>query len=264
MRTKTFTLANGFADDTGQRFVEAELRQLDGTDEDFLLDREELRKGRMLSRLLKRCITGLGGITDRAQIERLYDQHFLMADETSLLVDLRRWSMGDTYEFRWQCEGCGKTAARSINLSTLRFNRQREEDRFKATYVAGIDLPEIDFKAVVTFRMLRVKDTPLLDAIKEQYRAERGSRELLVQLVEWNGERVTTDDVRSMPWAARTHIRNVIDSHTGGYDIELTIPCLGCNNEDTAFMPIEARSFFYPKTGASRSTAVCRPASGTT
>lgn len=244
MRTETFDLPNGFMMNN-ELVKDIEFRKLDGNDQDFVLDKENLKKGQILDRLIKRACVRLGNMTDKTVIETAYDQHFLLADMTFCLISLRRWGIGPIYKFEAMCERCETIAPYRTDLRDLEVTPQKDEDRGKEEFVETISVPDSE-PCVITFRPLYAKDNSLLKTVKETYGKEKGTRELLIQLKKLNDKKADPQAVKSLDWAVLNSIREKMDSHMGGMNIELIMECKKCSNrpfKDT--MPIEARSFFF-------------------
>lgn len=258
-------LPNGCIMPDGAFVRSAELRHLDGEDEDFIRDKEEVRQDGLLDRLLKRCIVRLGDYTDAPSITRAYARLHL-ADTQSLLIDLRKSSIGPRYTFDRQCPNCRKVSPQTIDLEKLKLDQQKAEDFGHDVYDARVTTERPgDGETAITFSPLRVPHGALLDSIKTQYPRERATRELLVQLKTVNGEQADPGLVKKLPWAVRNAIRGAMDDVEGGYDTELEIPCPHCDSVEKAQMPIHIQSFFFPAaaTSATSSARPCRP-SGTT
>lgn len=244
MRTTTVELPNGCKDDAGKQITLVELRKLDGEDEDMILDKEELRKGGILDKLLKRCIVSVEGNSDRAYIDKLYDKHFLLADSMALLVELRKWSIDTIYRFEMSCPRCDHGSAHTIDLSSLHVDKQKQEYRFVEEFDAVLEASN-EFLPI-RFRLLKVADNAMLDVIRTEFKKERGTRELLLQLKQIDGAEVTAAAVKKLPWAMRNAARRLIDSYTGGVDNELIMDCPKCDRTYKESMPIDIKSFFYP------------------
>lgn len=259
MRTTTTTLPNGLIGIEENSRV-AILRALTGDHEDLLRDKRNLKDGGIIHKLLKSCLVQLGPATTAPEIEKLYDKHLSMADMTFLLVSLRMHSMGPKYSFDSKCPSCEGTSHLSLDMSTLRLTEQPEEFRGRSlcssTTSMGLSL---EWKPLLTLH------TQALETIAERHKDQRATRELLLQIVKYNGEQPTVDSLRKLEHLERLSIREAIDAGTGGYDIELECECPKCDAEYHTMLPISMRDFFYPRAGiVSRGTARPFRSSGTT
>jgi hypothetical protein len=265
MRTTTVQLPNGFVSSTGENIRDIEIRKLTGEEEDMVLDKEELRRGGILDRLLVRCIVRAGTITDPKVISAEYFQNFLLADCQFLLVELRKWSIDEIYRFDHTCPRCEAIGNKAIDLTTLAVNQQKDSYRFAREYVETVENDDGD-TVPFEFRHLFVRDNTLLENIKVDFKKEKGTRELILQLKKYNGAAVHPQLLKKMTWGERTRIRNIIDAHTGGLDNVLLFTCRNCDKSYKDHMPIEVRSFFFPAgdTPESVETAIPYRSSGST
>lgn len=265
MATTQITLPNGCRLPDGSSVRSAELRHLDGEDEDFIRDKDQARQDGLLDRLIKRCLVRLGDATDPADISRVYG-HLHLADTQALLIDLRKASIGPRYTFDRQCPRCSKVSSQSLDLNTLKLDMQADHDFGHDAYDARVttERPE-DGETLISFVPLRTTHASLLESIKTQYPKERSTREMLVQLRTINGETADAPTLKKLPWAVRQGIRDAMDAVEGGYDTELQITCPHCEAVEKASMPINMQSFFFPRAGTFWTSSVvpCRP-SGTT
>ena len=240
MKTVTVNLPNGIVSD-GTRITEVEIRDLNGFDEDLLRSKKFLKDGGVVNRLLKRCITSIGGETNTEAIAKLYSS-MPLADVAFLLVALRQNSLGDKYTFEFECpnKGCEKPSKQSILLSSLLIDQQPEECFGKTEFTSSID------GVTVVFRNLLTEDGDRLESVKQQYRDEQGTRELLLQIVSVDGKRPTPKDLKEWSWGFRNKVRNAMDAVAGGIDLDLSIACPHCDRVFKDKMPVDMRDFFFP------------------
>lgn len=242
----------------GEVLRDIELLRLDGDHEDLIHDKKNLREGNALEKLIKSCIVRVGDITDSETIGKLYDKALITPDQSFILVKLRMFGIGKMYEFVAECPRCEKEDSYSIDLSTLRLDEQPEECRGKKEFSAVIE-PEGEDTFMITFRHLYAGDGKMLSIIKKDYGKERATRELALQLLTINGKHAGDPKVvKALSWKARNAIRAAMDATVGGLNTELSMECKNCDGREfRTTMPIELRSFFYPK-GRSKETP--RPA----
>src|SRR4051812_33758608 len=93
----------GYADAAGRIHRKATLRKMRGHEEALLYD-GSLTAGRLVSELLRGCLLRLGDLGDVAPdlCTNLYS-----ADRNYLLVELRRFTLGDALPCTYLCPGCG-------------------------------------------------------------------------------------------------------------------------------------------------------------
>jgi hypothetical protein len=251
--TKEFTLPNGVLH-AGEVLREVELVRFDGDHEDLIHDKKNLREGNALEKLIKSCVVRIGDITDPETLSKVYDKALIMPDQNFILIKLRMFGIGRMYEFVAECPRCEKEDSYTIDLDTLVLDEQPEDCRGKTEFTAIIE-PEDEDVFQITFKHLYAGDGKMLSIIKKDYGKERVTRELALQLKTINGKPASDPKiVKALSWKARNAIRAAMDATVGGLNTELIMECKNCDGREfRANMPIELRSFFYPK-GRSKET----------
>jgi hypothetical protein len=243
--TQIFNLPNGCRDLSGEIQRQVELRELDGFDEDLIRDKKNLREGNILDKLLKRCLVRFGSTTNPEEITRIYDNHLWMADVTYMLVMLRAHSIDPLYRFEAACPNCEYMGGHRIDLLSLPIDEQKDEFRGQEKF------QRMAKGQIIEFVPLLAKHGALLEEIRINYKGEKGTRKLVVQLKKLGGEEVNPKIVKSLGWGLRQEIRNEMDKVSGGIDIELAMECHRCDRVFKDVMPIELKSFFFPTVGTS-------------
>ena len=260
MRTKDIVLPNGFMTEAGELVRNLTIRKLGGPEEDLLRDKEELKKGGVLFQILKNVTVAMGSITDPKKIAKCYDNDFLLADLTYVLVELRSWGIDPDYVFEHQCPACDKIGKHVINLGTLRVDNQKDKDRGLKKYLGlakdapkpfgpnGEILPEKDWSygdVPFTFRPLFSGDQKMLEAIKQDYPKERATRELYLQIIDYDGYELDVASLRLFDSTTRGQMREAIDASSGGIDTEIIMTCRKCSHEYKSNIPVEIKHFFF-------------------
>lgn len=260
MRTKTITLPNGFMGG-GELIRKVEIRKLGGKEEDLLVDKEELKKGTVLYSILKNCTVAMGGTEEPSKIANFYDNNFLLADITFMLVELRIWGIDPEYSFEHQCPSCETIGRHIIDLSTLLVEEQKDEYRGKTKYLsllhdapkpfdeAGNPLAEKHWsygEVPFVFRPLVVQDQKMLEAIRSDYPKQRATRELSLQIVEYcNQQGIDVKTLQSFDSGTRAHMREEIDKVSGGVNSEIIMTCKKCSRSYKDNVPVDTKHFFF-------------------
>lgn len=242
MRTIDVTLPNGFQVITAAGPVQittVTLRSLTGDDENLIRDRDELKKGGILDKLMRGAMVRLGHLEDPKAIEAAYPD-LPLADLTFLLVELRKHAIGHRYTFEQTCPACRKIFRPTIDLNELTLEPQKTEYRFKDR-IDG----KLEDGLTFEFRPLRAKDTKALDMIKEQYPRERGTREIGLQVLSINGKASDARVLRQLELRQLNEIRLEIEKASGGLDVDLLMDCPRCESTIKEGMPIQVRDFFF-------------------
>lgn len=260
MRTKTIKLPNGFRTSTNELITNLEIRKLGGEEEDLLVDKEELKKGAVLGQILKNCTVAMGNITDPKVISKCFDGPFLMADITYMLLELRAWGRGNIYVFEQTCPHCEDVAKHRIDLTTLRVDPQKEEFRGKDRVLGKLPdapkpwdakgnlLPHAEWSygdIAFSFRPLYFSDQKMLEAIRTEFPKQKSTREMSLQIVDYDGREMDINALRKFDSDTRGEIRRQLDAAVGGVDNELTMTCRKCTRSFKDNMSMDVRSFFF-------------------
>jgi hypothetical protein len=258
--TKEFILPNGVLH-SGSVLREIELARFDGSHEDLIHDKKHLREGNALEKMIKSSIVRIGDVTEPDELSKLYDKALIMPDQTFILVKLRMFGIGKMYTFVAECTRCEQEDEYTIDLDTLKLDEQPEECQGKTEFLATVE-PEDEDVFQITFRHLYAGDGKMLSIIKKDHGNEKATRELALQLKSFNGKGIVNDVklVKSLSWKARNAIREAMDATVGGINTTLVMPCKNCENREfKAAMPVELRSFFYPKGPKNATPRLAKP-----
>lgn len=99
----TVFLPGGWFNERGEHFQEAEVRELNGEDEEFLAKTNANRnQGKLVASLLERAVISIGG--NRANKDML--EELLIGDRDMLLMGIRVATYGDDLEMSVTCPNC--------------------------------------------------------------------------------------------------------------------------------------------------------------
>jgi len=236
-QVKTFELPNGFIDSAGVLQTSITLRKMDGTDEDFLRDKDEISKGPVLDTFLCRNIVELGGMTEPKTIYDVYQQSMLMADASFVLVKYREFSLGPKYVFDYQCPHCGKWTRHKMMLDELKVTKQPQEYRGSQRIVLDVFGHSVEAKQLVNSM------SKMFTSIKQQYPKMRETYELMLQLEKVDGRIWRAPEVAKWPTEFRNALRNALESTTGGIDTEMEMKCGNVDCERTFREVFSTRGF---------------------
>jgi hypothetical protein len=105
-------LPGGFISEDGSLIKYAEVRELNGVDEELIYKSGSM--GRALATILQRAVVSIGS----NPIERDTLDNLLSGDRDALLLGIYRVTFGETVEFKTTCSGCRTELDISVNLST--------------------------------------------------------------------------------------------------------------------------------------------------
>ena len=183
----------------------------------------------------------------------------LVGDRVFCLFQIRALSFGPTYNFNYQCPSCRRPFVHSVDIDTLPC-RVLEDGDVEPFFV---DLPLSGWK--VGLRNLRGRDEALLESIRSQVvgKLGRGGSSpsladpmyyytLAASFVSLNDKEITApqqvvEQVKTLESPDTLAIKNAIDDHDCGLDLEQQIPCPHCGaidfNGGVDFSP----EFFRPR-----------------
>ena len=116
LRGRDVRLLVGVRDPSGNVARDARLRKLTGHEEELLYD-PTLSAGRLITELLRRCVTALGDLPTPLAPELVWQ--LTVADRDLLLVELRRHSLGDRLRALYTCPSCGAEVAVDEDLAQI-------------------------------------------------------------------------------------------------------------------------------------------------
>jgi len=118
-REHEVALPVGYSDPAGRIHRRAALRKMRGHEEALLYD-ASLTAGRLVTELLRGCLVRLGALSEipAEVVSGLYS-----ADRNYLLVELRRFTLGDAMPCSYLCPGCGADVAVVEDLGRIEVRR---------------------------------------------------------------------------------------------------------------------------------------------
>ena len=104
------SLPGGYISQEGSLIKYAEVRELNGSDEEAIAKAGSL--GRVLNTILQRGLVSLG----QENITKETFDDLLAADREAILLGIRKVTFGETAEYNLYCSDCGKESVVSIDL----------------------------------------------------------------------------------------------------------------------------------------------------
>lgn len=222
-----------------------DVRAMTAKEEDILSSPALIRKGTVLSTLMRACITN-----------RMVDPDMMLSgDRNAILIAIRVSAYGQEYNVDVNCPKCGEESAHTFDLSRLPLKILDEEP------VGGPGTSEFQFTLPasgrrVTFKLLTARDVARLEDDIEKSRKARGSdggpdqavtMRLISQITSIEGV-----DPAKLPRAiGAMHARDSralrlhMDKMAPGVDMVQGFECPSCGREVTVDVPIGAE-FFWP------------------
>jgi hypothetical protein len=246
-REHDVVLPVGYFDPTGRIHRRAALRKMRGHEEALLYD-ASLSAGRLVTELIRGCLVRLGdlGEISAETVSRLYS-----ADRNYLLVELRRFTLGDALPCSYLCPGCGADVAVVEDLSQLAVRRLEGDQKPESARVEledGYQDREGVHHAEIHLRLPRGDDEELVaeTAEKDPLRARDA---LILRCMESFGtlprkalEAYGIKILRDLTLGDRQRIYRALDTEAPGVDFRHQVRCPACARSFEAFL--EASHFF--------------------
>jgi len=246
-REREVVLPVGYADAAGRIHRHAALRKMRGHEEALLYD-TSLTAGRLVTELLRGCLLRLGDLGEATAelCTRLYS-----ADRNYLLVELRRFTLGDALPCTYLCPGCGADVALVEDLGRIEV-RRLEGDRPPESAVVELEDGYLDREGVrhaeLRLRLPRGDDEELVAATAEKDPL-RARDALILRCIESFGtlpkkalEAYGIKILRDLTLGDRRRIYRALDTEAPGVDFRRPVRCPSCALHFEAFL--EASHFF--------------------
>jgi hypothetical protein len=246
-REREVILPVGHADPSGRIHRRAAIRKMRGHEEALLYD-TSLSAGRLVTELLRGCLVRLGDFTEVSSnlVSRLYS-----ADRNYLLVELRRFTLGDALPCSYLCPGCGADVAVVEDLGRMEV-RRLEEGAKPESLVLELEDGYQDREGVrhtsLRLRLPRGDDEEFVaeTAEKDPLRARDA---LILRCIESFGalprpalEAYGIKILRDLTLGDRRRIYRALDTDAPGVDFKRSVRCSSCGLRFDAFL--EASHFF--------------------
>jgi hypothetical protein len=219
-----------------------EIRAMTAREEDILTSKALIKKGTVISHLIKSCM-----------IDKRVDPDSLLAgDRNALMVALRVTGYGAEYKVEVDCPACSERSKHSFDLGGLPVKRLDIDPVVIGSNVFETDLPST--KAKVRFRLLTGKDEQeIMTAAERRKKQGQRSENLITQrlkysIVSANGisDKSKIDMmVGNLPARDSLYLRKYIDKHEPGIEMSAWMDCPSCLEHSEVRLPLGA-AFFWP------------------
>lgn len=219
-----------------------EIRAMTAKEEDILTSKALIKKGTVISHLIKSCL-----------IDKRVDPDTLLAgDRNALMVALRVTGYGTEYKVEIDCPACSERSKHNFNLAELPIKRLDLDPVAIGTNVFEEQLPVT--KAKVRFKLLTGHDEQEIMIMGERRKKQGQRAENLIterlkhSIVSANGisDRTKIDMlVKSLPARDSLFLRKHIDKHEPGIEMKAWMDCPSCFEHSEVRLPLGA-AFFWP------------------
>jgi len=222
-----------------------EIKAMTAREEDILTSRALIRKGTVISELVRACL-----INKNVNVGNM-----LIGDRDSLMVSIRITGYGTNYNVTVECPTCGQVHKdHDFDLAELEIKRLELNPVSEGVNEFEYDLPVS--KKKVTFKFLTVNDDMQLTQERERKKALFGSDYIEGTVTETLGAHIVSIDgirdrskigifINKMPALDSSRLRSFIKRHKPGLDMAAHLHCESCNSHNRIDLPIGI-SFFWP------------------
>ena len=221
-----------------------EIRAMTAREEDILTSRALIKKGTVISELLRSCIVDKSIDVDK----------MISGDRNALMTAIRITGYGADYAVEVDCPECGEKSKQDFNLSELPIRRLNINPAEAGENAFEFELPVS--KKKVVFKFLTGKDELNLQ-VEQQRRQKKKiggdvdnivTSRLLHSILSIEGiedkNKISTF-VRNMPARDSRLLRKFMDDNEPGIEMKSWMQCPHCFEDSEVTLPIGA-SFFWP------------------
>ena len=222
-----------------------EIRSMTAREEDILTSRALLKKGTVITELIKSCLTD----------KSINPIDMLTGDRNALMVAIRITGYGPDYDVEVQCNECEQKAPRSFNLGELPIKRLSIAPVQEGMNLFEFLLPAC--KKTVRFKFLTGRDEEEIMATSEKQKKlglqgeSAVTTNLLYSVVSIDGVEdrgKIAGFIRMMPARDSLALRNYVRDNEPGISMRQDVTCPSCGNTEEVSMPIGV-SFLWPAAG---------------
>lgn len=219
-----------------------EITPMTAREEDILTSRALMKKGTVISELIKSCLTDKSvNVLD-----------LLVGDRNALMVAIRATGYGTEYDAEIACSDCEVKSSQQFDLSTLPIKRLEITPLIDGTNVFEFKLPMT--KKTVKFKFLTGRDEEEIVATQEKQKKHGMQSDasvttnLLYSILSVEGiedRAKIAGFVKAIPARDSLALRNYIRENEPGIIMKQNVTCQGCGGESEVSIPIGI-NFFWP------------------
>ena len=223
--------------------TEVSIKAMTAREEDILTSRALIKKGTVITELLRSAI-----------VEEGFDPDIMLSgDRNALMITLRVTGYGAGYTCEVDCPSCSQRTKQTFDLSTLPIKELEIEPVALGANLFETELPVT--KKKVRFKFLTGIDEQEM-AIMADRKKKQGVTVDSMITTRLNHQIVSIDGItdktkigfftRAMPARDSLHLRKFIDKSEPGIDMKAWMDCTSCFESSEVRLPLGA-SFFWPE-----------------
>ena len=219
-----------------------EIKSMTAREEDILTSRALIKKGTVITHLLKSCMID----------KRIDPDQMLSGDRNAVMTALRITGYGSSYSVEVDCPACGERSKQDFDLTELPIKRLGTEPISPGANLFEVKLPRTN--AVVRFKFLTGNDEQEIAVAAERSKKQGQKSDNLVTqrlkyaIVSVNGisdKGKINMFIGNMPARDSLFLRKHIDASEPGIEMKSWMECPHCDEHSEVRLPMGA-SFFWP------------------
>ena len=223
-----------------------DIRPMTAREEDILTSRALIKKGTVITELIKSCL-----IDKRIDPEKL-----LIGDRNAVMTSLRITGYGSEYNVEVSCPSCGEKSKQSFDLTELPIKRLQEAPIAEGSNAFECKIPtgKGDNCLSIRYRFLTGVDEKEIQLLQERKKKQGFTADQLIT-TRYQRQIVAVNDIsdktkiqmfiQKMPTRYSRALRKHMDENEPGVEMKAHMNCPHCFEESEVSMPIGA-SFFWP------------------
>jgi hypothetical protein len=249
MGEREVVLPIGYFDDTRVWRRHATIRKMRGHEEAMLYD-GTLSSGQLVTQLIAGCLVRLG---DNEGVAPAVVSKMFSADRNYLLLEIRRFTLGDALLCSYVCPACGADVSVSEDLSQIavrRYECEKPPEAVKVILEDGYRDRDGARHTEMRLRLPRGDDEEFVAATAERDPL-RARDVLILRCIEGFGtlpraalEAYGVRILRDLTLGDRSAIYRALDTEAPGVDFRRSLRCPTCATKFESFL--EAANFFLP------------------
>lgn len=222
-----------------------EIKAMTAREEDILTSRALLKKGTVITELIKSCVLD----------KSINTSDLLVGDRNALMVAIRITGYGPEYETEVECQECASKTPHSFNLAELPIRRLDLTPVEQNSNIFEFMLPYS--KKLVKFKFMTGRDEEEIMATQEKQKklaintdsSVTTSLQYLIVSVDGVTDRSKLANfVKAMPARDSLALRNFIRENEPGVIMKQLAACSNCGHEEVLDMPLGI-TFLWPAAG---------------
>jgi len=224
-----------------------DIKPMTAREEDILTSKALIKKGTVISELLRSCIID----------KRIDPDDMIIGDRNAIMVALRITGYGSDYRVEVGCPACGEKSKQDFDLAELPIKRLDVQPVAEGSNCFEVPMPkrkETDPDLKIRYRFLTGKDEQAISVMNERKKKQGlGSDNLITQRYQHQVLSVNEISdktkiqmfIQKMPTRYSRALRNAMDNNEPGVQMKSHMNCPHCFEESEVSLPLGA-SFFWP------------------